>query len=170
MSLTSAKKIVRRSWDKIPMPQTVIDQVNHLGKDQPEQFIFTDRKGQPIGDVEDIPGADDLDTDADNELAGVDGVIETPPIPETMNQTDDLNINEDLNTNENNQGIEEDAIPDDNLEVEPAPDEQPPGTQVEDTRVEDIPPTTTAPDETPGVRRSTRVRIQTRDNDYVPSI
>ena len=66
MSLTSAKKIVRRSWDKIPMPQTVIDRVNHLGKDQPEQFIFTDRKGQPIGEVEDIPGADDLDTDADN--------------------------------------------------------------------------------------------------------
>jgi hypothetical protein len=123
MSLTSAKKIVRRSWDKIPMPQTVIDRVNHLGKDQPEQFVFTDRKGQPIGDVEDIPGADDLDTDADNELAGVDGVIETPPIPETMNQTDDLNINEDLNTNENNQGIEADAIPNDNLEVEPAPDE-----------------------------------------------
>jgi hypothetical protein len=111
------------------MPQTIIDRVNHLGKDQPEQFIFTDRKDEPIGDVEDIPGADDLDTDADNELAGVDRVIETSPIPETMNQTDDLNINEDQNTNENNQGIEEDAIPDDNLEVEPAPDEQPPGTQ-----------------------------------------
>jgi hypothetical protein len=168
MSMTSSKKIVQRSWDKIPMPQTVIDQVNHLGKDQPEQFIFTDRKGQPIGDVEDLPGADDLDTDADNELAGVDGKIETPqylePIPETMNQTDDLNINE------NNQGIEEDAIPDDNQEVEPAPVEQSPDTQVEDTQVEDIPPTTTAPDVTPGVQRSTRVRMQTRDNDYIPSL
>jgi hypothetical protein len=168
MSLTSAKKIVQRIWDKIPMPQTVIDRVNHLGKDQPEQFIFTDRKGQPIGNVKDLPGADNLDTDADNELAGVDREIETPqnlePIPETMNQTDDLNINE------NNQGIEEDAIPDDNQEVEPAPVEQSPDTQVEDTQVEDIPPTTTAPDVTPGVRRSTRVRMQTRDNDYIPSL
>jgi hypothetical protein len=74
--LTSAKKIVRRSWDKIPMPQTGIDQVNHLDKDQPEQFIFIYRKGQLIGDFEDLPGADDLETDADDELTGVDGKIE----------------------------------------------------------------------------------------------
>jgi hypothetical protein len=159
MSLTTAKKIVRRSWDKIPMPQTVIDRVNHLGKDQPEQFIFTDRKGQPIGDNKELPGADDLDTDADNGLAGVDGEIETPLIPETINQTDDLNINE------NNQGIEDIAILDEIQEAEPAPAEQPPDTQVEET-----PPVTTTPDETPGVRRSTRVRMQTRDNDYIPSM
>jgi hypothetical protein len=162
MSLTSVKKIVRRSWDKIPMPQTVIDRVNHFGKDQPEQFIFTDGKGQLVGDVEDLPGANDLDTDADNELAGVDGENKAPqslePIPETMNQNDDPNIND------NNQGIEEDAIPDDTQEFKPAPVEQPP-----DTQVKDISPTTTAPDKTPGVQRSTRVRVQTRDNDYIPS-
>ena len=32
MSLKSGKKITRRSWDKIPMPDTVIDRVNLLGK------------------------------------------------------------------------------------------------------------------------------------------
>jgi hypothetical protein len=82
MSLTSAKKIVRQSWDKIPMPQTVIDRVNHLGKDQPDQFVFTDRKGQPIGDVEALHVADK--TNVDDELPGVDGEIETPQYPEQI--------------------------------------------------------------------------------------
>jgi hypothetical protein len=36
INLTTAKTISRRSWDIIPMPQTVIDRVNILGKDQPE--------------------------------------------------------------------------------------------------------------------------------------
>jgi hypothetical protein len=52
INLNTAKKISRQSWDIIPMPQTVIDQVNILSKDQPEQFIFTVRKGRLIGDVE----------------------------------------------------------------------------------------------------------------------
>ena len=57
MTLKTMKKIVRRSWDPIPMPDTVIARVNELGKDQPEQFAFTDRNGQLIGDVK-IPGVD----------------------------------------------------------------------------------------------------------------
>jgi hypothetical protein len=61
-----------------------------------------------------------------------------------MNQTHGLNINE------NNQVIEDDAIPDANQVIEPAPVQQTPDTQVEDTT-----PTTTTPDETPGVRLST---------------
>jgi hypothetical protein len=36
--------------------------------------------------------------------------------------------------------------------------------------VEVTPQPTTTPDETPGVQRSTRIRIQTRENDYVPSM
>jgi hypothetical protein len=36
LNLTSGQKITRRSWDNIPIPQTVIDRVNLLGKDQPE--------------------------------------------------------------------------------------------------------------------------------------
>jgi hypothetical protein len=56
MALSSGKKIIRRSWDAIPMPDTVIARVNALGSDQPEQLIFTDRHGCLIGDTE-FPGA-----------------------------------------------------------------------------------------------------------------
>jgi hypothetical protein len=42
MALNTGKKITRRSWDVIPMPDTVIARVNALGTDQPEQLIFTD--------------------------------------------------------------------------------------------------------------------------------
>jgi hypothetical protein len=146
MSLTSTKKIVRISCDIIPMPQTVIDRVNLLGKDQPELFIFTDHKGQPIGDVEDLHGAEDLAEDDDVELPGVPGGIEThqDAIPE-MDQTE-ININ-DLNINEANPmidtkpGIEINIILDANQEVEPAPVVPVPGTQVEAT-----PLTTVTPD------------------------
>ena len=73
------------------MPDTVITCVNALGRDQPEQLIFTDRCGHPIGDVEipgvdpyeidhiDIPGADASDIDVDNiEIPGVDAAIQEP--------------------------------------------------------------------------------------------
>ena len=50
MSLRSMKKFTKRSWDIIPMPDTVIDWVNILGKYQQELLVFTDCKGQIIGD------------------------------------------------------------------------------------------------------------------------
>jgi hypothetical protein len=43
MSLNSGKRITRRSWDALPIPDTVIARVNELGRDQPEDCIFTDR-------------------------------------------------------------------------------------------------------------------------------
>jgi hypothetical protein len=141
------------------MPQTVIDQVNHLSKDQPEHFVFTDRKGQPIGDVQALYVAND--TNVDDELPGVDGKIETPQYPEQI--PEHMNLADDLILNDENQGIDQDALPDANQEDGPTPVEQAP-----DPRVDDAPPTTHTPDVTPGVRRSTRVRVQTRDNDYIP--
>ena len=45
MTLRSGKKVTRRSWDELPMTDTVIDRVNELGKDQPEILVFKDRKG-----------------------------------------------------------------------------------------------------------------------------
>jgi hypothetical protein len=48
MALKTGKKFTRRSWDVIPMPETVIARVNALGTDQPEQLIFTDQRGRPI--------------------------------------------------------------------------------------------------------------------------
>jgi hypothetical protein len=80
MALNTGKKITRRSLDVIPMPDMVIARVNALGTDQPEQQIFTDRRGRPIGDVE-IPGVMDFeDEDVDDAVmpvldpVGVDGV------------------------------------------------------------------------------------------------
>ena len=40
MALNTRKKITHRSWDVIPMPDTIIARVNALGTDQPEQLIF----------------------------------------------------------------------------------------------------------------------------------
>ena len=52
MSIDSAKNITRRSWDTIMMSDTVIDHVNEIACNEPNQFIFTDHRGFPIGDVE----------------------------------------------------------------------------------------------------------------------
>ena len=52
MSLQTGQKIKGYNWDEIPIPQTVINRVNVLGKDQPEYFIFTNRKGRQIGESE----------------------------------------------------------------------------------------------------------------------
>ena len=50
MSLKSTKDITRRSWDMIPMTDTVIDRVNLFGKYQPKLLLFTDHRGQLIVD------------------------------------------------------------------------------------------------------------------------
>jgi hypothetical protein len=101
MALNTRNKITRQSWDVIPMPDTVIARLNTLGTDQPEQLIFTDQRGCPIGDVE-IPGVMDFE-EADNDDAempvldpvGIGGV-ELPGVdvagqaPQTI-EIDDLN-------------------------------------------------------------------------------
>jgi hypothetical protein len=100
----AGKKIIRRSWDVIPMPDTVIARVNTLGSNQPEQLIFTNRHGcLMIGDT-DIPGVD-FDEDKNSaeippgvdivELPGVDVAVqdlEEDPAPQTIVEIDDLDI------------------------------------------------------------------------------
>jgi len=63
------------------MPDEVMEQVNHLGHDQPEQILFTNRHGNPIGDhdpdIPGVPGANTTNEDGANdnddvELPGVD--------------------------------------------------------------------------------------------------
>jgi hypothetical protein len=39
------------------MLDTVVDRANQLGMDEPKQFVFMDRSGRLIGDVE-LPGVD----------------------------------------------------------------------------------------------------------------
>ena len=83
MSLSSRKKIFRRSWDAIPISDEVITRVNINRSNQQEQLIFTDWRHRPIGDVE-VPGMDQQNEDlqipgvkanqVDNiDLPGVDG-------------------------------------------------------------------------------------------------
>ena len=55
MALNTGKKIIRYSWDRIPMPNAVIARVNALAQDQPKQLVFTDYLGRAIGDVK-VPG------------------------------------------------------------------------------------------------------------------
>jgi hypothetical protein len=57
MALNTRKKIVRRSWDVIPIPYLVIARVNALGSNQPRHVTFTDRHGRLIVNIE-IPGVD----------------------------------------------------------------------------------------------------------------
>jgi hypothetical protein len=49
-TLNTSRVITRRSWDTIPMPKSVVDRVNFIGRDQPQQAVFTDRSGNAIGD------------------------------------------------------------------------------------------------------------------------
>ena len=91
MALNTGKKIGRRSWVVISIPDTVITRVNALGSYQPEQLVFTDRRVRPIGDVKipgvetsnadhiKIPGVDASDIDVENiEIPGVDVDIQEP--------------------------------------------------------------------------------------------
>ena len=63
MNLGSTKKVVRRSWDALPMPNTVIARVNVLGQGQPNGIDLLDCKKRPIGEF-DIIGVDDGVTEA----------------------------------------------------------------------------------------------------------
>jgi hypothetical protein len=67
MALNTGNKITHRSWDVIPMPDTVIARVNALETNQPKQLIFTNQRGCLIIDVE-IPGVMDFEED-DNDDA-----------------------------------------------------------------------------------------------------
>jgi hypothetical protein len=153
MSLATGKKLSRRTWDTLPMPNSVIARVNELGKDQPHQFIFTDRSGRIIGDHEpdDSDHHFDLPHDDHVEIPGVDRDIISPP------QILDPVIDD-------TPGIEIDILPDATQEVEP-PLVNETADHASITPAVDQP---IAPATIPGVRRSTRVKFQPKD--YIPSL
>ncbi len=51
LALDSGQTIVRHQWVVLPVPPTVIDCVNLLGKNEPSILTFTNRHGQNIGDL-----------------------------------------------------------------------------------------------------------------------
>ena len=175
MALNTGKRINRRSWDIIPMPDTVIARVNALGHDQPEQLVFTDRKGRPIGDIQ-IAGVppddgDDADddqlpgVDADNEEAPVfDDDVELPGVDMDGNEDPPVVQIDDLDDPYENPApiIQEQAPPDVVVEtVDEAEAMEPAEPAVEPAVVPDVP-------EAAAPRRSTRVRSVPKD--YVPSM
>ena len=50
MNLSTMKKITKRYWDIIPIPNTIIYRVNLLGIYQQDILVFIDCRGQIIGD------------------------------------------------------------------------------------------------------------------------
>jgi hypothetical protein len=157
MALNSGKKIYHRSWDVIPMPDLVIDQVNALGCDQPQQMTFTDRHGRLIGDVEN-PGVYDEEDD-DDHLPGVVPVI----------AYDIEIIGVDVEGTETQDSVSAPQVEIDDLDIhhaDPAPIEVAP-TQAEPGNETPVP--VALPAQAPDIRRSTRVRSQT-NHEYTPSL
>jgi hypothetical protein len=167
LALNTGKKIVRRNWDVIPTPDTVIARVNTLGADQPELLVFTDRHGRLIGDTE-IPGVDEDDDDEvtpalgdDIEIPGVDiaGLLDDEGDDEGQEAPQTIEIN-DLDITPS------DPAP---IEVETVIDDVP--VTLPEPAATDAPAATVQPmaEPTPGLRRSTRVRTQTKSG-YTPSM
>jgi Reverse transcriptase (RNA-dependent DNA polymerase) len=178
MALDTGRAITRYSWTQIPIPQLVIDKVDSWGANQPSLLTFFDRKGQPIGDSDQITGVygDDpttpvldltpIDIDipplhplpvdeeahlSDDDLEPITDSL-TAPIPSTTPPVDEqTNIPMEYPTNEPT--------------VEPTLDK----TQLPPLAVplDDVDPVdTVTPVETAEVRRSTRLRTAPRS--YTP--
>ena len=81
MALDTETKMTRFQWTELPMPKTVIDRVNQIGKDEPSILTFTNRHGHEIGDTtQDFDPGEDIDeiTGVDKEITGVEQINEVP--------------------------------------------------------------------------------------------
>jgi hypothetical protein len=81
LNLRTGKRVTRRRWTLLPMPQEVIERLNQLGAadGQPELLTFYDHKGRMIGETE-IPGVPDTPQVNDQEDDGL-----GDPDPPTVN-------------------------------------------------------------------------------------
>jgi hypothetical protein len=140
LSLQSGKEITRMSWDALPMPDTVITRLETLAKGQPEQLIFTDRKGRAIGNAE-LTGVG-VDRDLINDDTQDDDVLQNDIDLDTPNRIKHSQLGD----------IEYNANYD------------PPAVNNEPTLVVEqpiVPERTSTPVNITGVRRSTRDRTTT---------
>ena len=182
MSLKSGKKITRRSWDELPITDAVIDRVNLLGKDQPEQLTFKDRHGRPIGDVEltgvaGDPEPEDPEPEAPQNVETIQNdldeeeLMDAPevlpePVPDPT-QEPELSAEEPIDMPEQPlvETVEEETLVEPSAN-QPEPLIEPSANQPEPTTDAASVP---APARSAGVRRSTRARKQTKP-DYIPSM
>jgi hypothetical protein len=148
MALNTGNKIIRRSWDVIPMPNLVIARVDALGSDHPQQITFIDIHGRLIGDIK-ILGVDADEDDDDNDplpgvVPGLD--VEVPEaqdeVPAPQVEIDDLYIPHD----------------------DPAPIEV---SSTQAAQTPETPAPVAPPAQAPGLRRSTRVRSHANQG-YTP--
>jgi hypothetical protein len=161
MALDTGKKITRRSWDVIPMPDIVIERVNTLGADQPEQMTFTDRHGRIIGDNDDMtnPINDDFNLiENDVDIPGVD-IDEIPGVD--IAEITGVDMDNETYAGNDSAPPNADNVDSDNLDT-PPPD--PSTVAAENTtaaadNTTDVAQPITTQDET---RRSTRIRTQTK--------
>jgi hypothetical protein len=154
MALNSGKKIVRRSWDVIPLLDVIITRVNELGKDQPRLMMFMDRHGRLIVDME-IPGVDSAENE-DDYFPGLDPLIadaiEIPGVDVEGTEASDKVSDPQVDI------YDPDNIPHD----DPAPIEVVPVQAV-------LVPAPVAPLAETGICRSTLVRTQASQG-YTPSM
>ena len=165
--LKTGQKITRYNYDEIPIPQIVINRVNVPGKDQPENFIFTDRKGWKIDESEikevegDQNGTPQILIEGDDDLNGqdvVDGELAAQPTEDEDHLEADLNqelttespFKEISDHKEENifKEFQEDSILDQISKIETTSEE---------------------PNQSTGVRRSTGSKVQFKE-EYVPSM
>jgi len=168
MALDTGKRITRRSWDAIPMPDTVIARVNELGKGQPQQLVFTDRHGRLIGDVQ-IAGVDGDDTSLVDELEPDDDpeIITPPEDPLGEVRPQPLEAAETISEIAPLQDYAPEEAP--AVPTQAAPPDEIPGVEPQVGPHQGVPSQNEGPTEIPGVRRSSRVKIQARE-PYVPSM
>ncbi len=84
------------SWDVIPMPKSIVDWVNFISRDQPQQAVFLDHSGNPIGDGDaeyaedpaeqaaDLPG--EVIPEVAPDHVNITGVLLNPSNPKSMIQ------------------------------------------------------------------------------------
>ncbi len=81
-TLNTSRVITCWSWDFIPMPKSVVDRVNFIGRDQPIQPVFLNRAGNPNGD-----GDDNYEEDPANPTANLPGEVISKVAPDYVEIT-----------------------------------------------------------------------------------
>jgi hypothetical protein len=182
LSLNTMQKITRRTWDVIPISAAIIARVNEMGKDQPELFTFTDRKGRTVGEVE-LPGVDGdedipnvaIDETTDDQIEISDNDLDYSPSGEPkVEQIQELEPSLESDPamevgHADNDPTMEVGDADNDPAVEVGHADNDPAVQLPDIQAPTVQEPTQAPDGIPGVRRSTRTRFAPKQS-YIPSM